>query len=164
MALFSPTVALLVVTVFVATTFVGDRGFSEYETQAFEVVGMQNDITGRWNEMVDTFNSMDVTSQREHVILFSLSLDSIHDLITDSQAVINRWGEIDVPNQHLASYQLGLDALKATQDGLILFEDYFQNSLDTMVADQIRADDATAKLVHAAELWKAAADAAATEG
>ena len=52
----------------------------------------------------------------------------------------------------------------ATQDGLILFEEYFQNSVDTLVADQIRADAATAKLVYAAELWRAAAEVAAGEG
>lgn len=164
LAVFSPTVALLVVTIFVAFTYVSSNGVSEYESQAIEVVSMQNDITVRWNETVDTFNATDVTTQDEHVTLFTLSLGSVHDLITDSQAVINRWNEIDVPDEHLSSYLLGLEALMAMQDGLILFEEYFQNSLDTLVADQLRAETAEAKLVHAAELWRAAAAAAATEG
>ena len=164
LAAFSPTVALLVVTIFVAVTYLNSNGTSEYEKQAIEVVTMQNDITIRWNETVEAFNDTIVTSEGEHVTLFTLSVGSVHDLITDSQAVINRWNEIDVPDEHLSSYLLGLEALMAMQDGLILFEEYFQDSLDTLVADQIRAELAEAKLVHAAELWQAAADAAATEG
>ncbi len=164
LTVFSPTVALLIVALFVAVTYASSNGVSEYEKQAIEVVSMQNDITVRWNETVDAFNDTIVTSQGEHVTLFTLSLGSVHDLITDSQAVINRWQEIDVPDKHLSSYLLGLEALMAMQDGLILFEEYFQNSIDTMVADQIRAERAEAKLVHAAELWQAAADTAATEG
>ena len=164
LAVFSPTVALLAVAIIVAVTYANNNSVSEYEKQAIEVVSMQNDITVRWNETVDTFNDTIVFSQGEHVTLFTLSLGSVHDLITDSQAVINRWKEIDVPDEHLSSYLLGLEALMAMQDGLILFEEYFQNSIDTLVADQIRAETAEAKLVHAAELWQAAADAAAIEG
>lgn len=142
----------------------GDAQLSEYEKQAIAVVAMQNEITGRWNRIVDLFNNSDVTSQRDHIVLFTASLDSVHDLITDSQAVIDEWTEIDAPGEHVSSYQLGLEALMAMQDGLILFEEYFQNSVDTLVADQIRADAATAKLVYAAELWRAAAEVAAGEG
>ena len=142
----------------------GDAQLSEYEKQAIAVVAMQNEITGRWNRIVDLFNNSDVTSQREHIVLFTASLDSVYDLITDSQAVIDEWIKIDAPDEHVSSYQLGLEALMATQDGLILFEEYFQNSVDTLVADQIRADAATAKLVYAAELWRAAAEVAAGEG
>jgi len=57
-----------------------------------------------------------------------------------------------------------LDALRATQDGLILFDEYFQNAIDTLVADQIRSDEASVKLVHAQDLWSQAAAAAANEG
>ncbi|MCZ6538596.1 MAG: hypothetical protein O6922_02065 [Chloroflexi bacterium] len=163
----SATVTLLIAVAFVAIVFGrGGAGtqLSEYELQAIEVVSMQNEITVRWNQTVDMFNGSDVSSQLEHVILFTASLDSVHDLITDSQAVINRWTEIDVPDKHVSSYQLGLEALMATQDGLILFEEYFQDSVDTLVADQLRAGEASAKLVHAAQLWQAAAEVAAEEG
>lgn len=161
------TAALLVASVYLAF-FIWSGGQSttltEYEKQAINVVSMQNEITVQWNQTVDAFNDSTVHTQDEHVVLFSTSLDSVHGLITDSQAVIDRWIEIEVPNEHASSYQLGLQALMATQDGLILFEEYFQNSIDTLVADQIRAEEASAKLVYAAELWQAAAEVAATEG
>ena len=160
------TMVGLIATVFLATTF-GSSGpgseLSEYEKQAIEVVSMQNEITLRWNQTVDMFNSSDVMSQQEHIVLFTNSLDSVHDLITDSQAVINQWTEIDVPDRHVSSYQLGLEALMATQDALILFEEHFQNSVDTLIADQMGADAASAKMVDASKLWQAAADMAATE-
>jgi len=41
---------------------------------------------------------------------------------------------------------------------------FFQDSIDTLVADQIRSDEAAAKLVYARELWDRAAEVAATEG
>lgn len=158
------TLALLIGTVFVAVVGSRSGGMTEYERQAIDVVSMQNDITVRWNETVDMFNASEVASEREHIVLFTSSLDSVGVLVTDSQAVINRWRDLDVPDSHVTSYQLGLEALLATQDGLILFEEYFQNSVDTLVSDQIQADYASEKLAHAAELWKAAAEIAATEG
>lgn len=164
LALLSPSVALLIVTIFVAVTYLAGNGISAYESQAIAVVNMQNEITSRWNQTVDDFNDTHVTSQPEHIALFSTSLDSVHGLITDSQAVINRWNEIDVPIAHENSYQLGLEALMAMQDGLILFEVYFQSSIDTRIADQLQAGEASAKLVYAAELWQAAAEMAAIEG
>ena len=164
LAVFSPIVALLVVTIIVAVTYVSSNSVSEYEKQAIEVISMQNAITEQWNQTVEMFNGSYVTSQREHVELFTASLIAVHDLITNSQAVINQWVEIDAPNKHLSSYQLGLQALMAMQDGLILFEVYFQNSIDTLVADQFLAHDASAKVVYAAELWQAAADEATKEG
>lgn len=165
-AIAGATVAMLMATVMLAVLFGSDGlagGLSEYEKQAIEVVAMQNEITGRWNQTVDMFNGSYVTSQRDHIVLFTASLDAVHDLITDSQAVINRWREIGVPDENVVSYQLGLKALMATQDGLILFEQYFQSSVDTLVSDQLQAENASAKLVYAAELWQAAADMAATE-
>jgi hypothetical protein len=101
------TGALLIATVALAVFGgFGDRGsqLSEYEKQAIAVVAMQNEITGRWNQTVDMFNGSYVSSQREHIVLFTASLDSVHDLITDSQAVINQWTEIDVPDRHVSSY------------------------------------------------------------
>ena len=161
------TTALLIASVYLGV-FIWSSGqgttLSEYEKQAIDVVSMQNKITARWNQTVDAFNDSTVYTQEEHVVLFSTSLDSVHDLITDSQAVIDQWIEIDVPSEHASSYQLGLQALMAMQDGLILFGEYFQNSIDTLVSDQIRAEEASAKLVYAAELWQAAAEVAATEG
>ena len=158
------TFALLIATAYFATSYERGDGLSNYEREAIAIVAQQNDITVDWNETVETFNNFTVESQREHIILFSLSIDSVHDLITDSQSVIEQWKEIEAPEKHVNSYEIGLDALMAMQDGLILFEEYFQNSLDTMVADQIRADDASAKLTHAKALWQAAAEAAAQEG
>lgn len=158
------TFGLLIATAYFATGYERGDNLSSYERDAIEVVAMQNAITGDWNETVEMFNGFNVESQREHIILFSLSLDSVHDLITDSQSVIERWKEIEPPEKHITSYEIALDALMAMQDGLILFEEYFQNSLDTMVADQIRADDASAKLTNAKELWRRAAEAAASEG
>ncbi len=52
----------------------------------------------------------------------------------------------------------------AMQDGLILFEEYLQSSIDTRIADQLQAGEASDKLLYAAELWRAAADMAALEG
>jgi len=39
-----------------------------------------------------------------------------------------------------------------------------KNTLDTLVADQIRSEEAFEKLVHARDLWTQAAAAAASEG
>jgi hypothetical protein len=39
-----------------------------------------------------------------------------------------------------------------------------KNALDTLVADQIRSEEAFEKLVHARDLWTQAAAAAASEG
>jgi hypothetical protein len=64
----------------------------------------------------------------------------------------------------VVSHGIGLEALKATQDGLILFDIFFQSSIDTLVADQIQSDEAAAKLATARELWEQAAAVAATEG
>ncbi len=164
LALLSPSVALLIVTIFVAVTYLGVNDVSEYESQAIAVVTMQNEITSRWNQTVDEFNATDVISQSDHVVLFSTSLDSVRGLITDSQAVINRWNEIEAPDKHVNSYELGLEALMATQDGLILLEEYFQSSIDTRIAGQLQAGEASDKLLYAAELWRAAADMAALEG
>jgi hypothetical protein len=52
----------------------------------------------------------------------------------------------------------------AMQDGLILLEEYLQSSIDTRIADQLQAGEASDNLLHAAELWQAAADMAALEG
>jgi hypothetical protein len=125
---------------------------------------MQNEITDGWNGMVDTFNTASVTSVDDHVILYTLSQETARVLISDSQAVINRWQAIDVPEGHTVSHGLGLDALRTTQDGLILFDEFFQNAIDTLVADQIRSDEASVKLAQAQELWTQAAAAAASEG
>lgn len=163
-AIRSGIVAMLIATVFVAVFWNRGDQMSEYESQAIAVVAMQNDVTQRWNAFVDVFNASSVESQSEHVVLFTDSLDSVDVLITDSQAVINKWSELDVPDEHVNSYEVGFEALLAMQDGLILFAEYFQNSVDTLVSDQIRADDAAEKLVHASELWKTAAEIAATEG
>jgi hypothetical protein len=158
------TLVLLIATVFVAVASSRGSVLSEYEKQAIEVVSTQNDITERWNQTVDMFNGAYVTSQSEHIVLFTAGLDVVQDLVTDSQSVINQWNELDPPDDKATSYQLGLQALMATQDGLILFEDYFQNSVDTLISDQIRADYAEAKMTHAKELWQAAAAAAVSEG
>ncbi|MBT3996441.1 MAG: hypothetical protein HOF01_11660 [Chloroflexi bacterium] len=155
---------MLIGAVFLATSYEKGDGLSGYEREAISVVSMQNEITDGWNEMVDTFNVASVTSEDDHVVLYALSQQTARVLISDSQAVINRWSAIDVPDEHAVSHGLGLDALRATQDGLILFDEFFQNALDTMVADQIRSEEASEKLVHARDLWTQAAAAAATEG
>ncbi len=152
------------VTIFVAVTYLGVNDVSEYESQAIAVVTMQNEITSRWNQTVDEFNTADVISESDHIVLFSRSPDSVRGLITDSQSVINRWNEIEAPDKHVNSYELGLEALMAMQDGLILFEEYFQSSIDTRIADQLQAGEASDQLLYAAELWRAAADMAALEG
>ena len=155
---------MLLGAVFVATNFERGDGFSAYEREAIEVVAMQNEITDGWNNMVDLFNGATIASEADHVALYTASQDAARVLISDSQAVINRWNAIDVPEQHAVSHGLGLEALKATQDGLILFDEFFQNAIDTLVADQIRSEEASRKLVHARELWEQAAEAAAREG
>ncbi|MBT4126650.1 MAG: hypothetical protein HOJ22_06090 [Chloroflexi bacterium] len=155
---------MLIGAIFMATSYEKGDGLSVYERQAIEVVTMQNGITDGWNEMVDTFNVASVTSENEHVILYTTSQQAARALISDSQAVINRWRAIDVPEEHAVSHGIGLDALQTTQDGLILFDVFFQDAIDTLVADQIRSDEASDKLVHAQELWLQAAEAAANEG
>lgn len=155
---------MLIGAIFLATSYEKGDGLSTYERQAIEVVTMQNDITDGWNTMVDTFNVATVSSESDHVALYSASQDTARVLISDSQAVINRWMAIDVPEEHAVSHGLGLDALRTTQDGLILFDEFFQNAIDTLVADQIRSEQASDKLVHAQELWAQAAEAAAREG
>jgi hypothetical protein len=156
--------AMLVSAIFLATSYEKRDGFTTYERDAIAVVAMQNEITDGWNSMVDTFNASTITSQNEHVVLYRFSQDSARALISDSQAVINRWRAIDVPDEHSVSHDLGLEALQATQDGLILFDEFFQNAIDTLVADQIRSDEASLKLAHARDLWQQAAEAAANEG
>lgn len=157
------TFAMLIGGVYFATAFDRGDGLSTYEREAISVVAMQNDISQAWNETVDTFNAASVLSQNDHIVLYTASQISVRSLITDSQAVINRWNAIDVPEEHLASHDIGLEAMKTTQDGLILFDEFFQSSIDTLVADQIQSDRAAAKLVHARELWVQAAELAATE-
>jgi hypothetical protein len=156
--------AMLIGGLYFATSYEKGDGLSTYEREAISVVAMQNEITDGWNSTVDLFNSSSIYSDSDHVVVYSASQTSARQLITDSQAVINRWQAIDVPAEHVASHQLGLDALMATQDGLILFDVFFQNSLDTLVADQIRSEEASAKLAYARELWEEAAAVAATEG
>ncbi len=156
--------AMLIGAIFVATSYEKGDGYSGYEREAIAVVSMQNEITSGWNEMVDTFNIATVLSEDDHVILYTVSQDAARVLISDSQAVINKWQAIDVPEEHVVSHGLGLDALRATQDGLILFDEFFHNAIDTLVADQIRSDEASVKLVHAQDLWSQAAAAAANEG
>ncbi|MBN4064798.1 hypothetical protein JYU04_03580 [Dehalococcoides mccartyi] len=155
---------MLISAIFLATSYEKGDGLSGYERDAIAVVAMQNEITAGWNTMVDTFNAASITSQDDHVVLYSLSQITARSLIADSQAVINRWSAIDVPEDHAVSHGLGLEALRATQDGLILFDEFFQNSIDTLVADQIRSEEASEKLVQARDLWAQAAAAAASEG
>jgi hypothetical protein len=156
--------AMLISSIFIATSYEKGDGLSAYEREAIAVVSMQNEITDGWNGMVDTFNTASVTSVDDHVVLYTLSQETARVLISDSQAVINRWQAIDVPEGHTVSHGLGLDALRTTQDGLILFDEFFQNAIDTLVADQIRSDEASVKLAQAQELWTQAAAAAASEG
>jgi len=155
---------MLIGAIFMATSYEKGDGLSVYEREAIEVVAMQNDITDGWNQMVDQFNVATVASEADHVALYSTSQATARVLISDSQAVINRWMAIDVPEEHVVSHSIGLDALRTTQDGLILFDEFFQNAIDTLVADQIRSEEASSKLVHAQELWLKAAEAAAQEG
>jgi hypothetical protein len=149
------TFAMLIGGVYFAVGYEKGDGLSTYEREAIAVVVMQNEITDGWNETVDAFNASTITSNADHIELYSMSQTSARTLITNSQAVINRWQAIDVPEAHVA-HGLGLEALKATQDGLTLFDVFFQNSLDTLVADQIRSDEAAAKLAHARDLWEQA--------
>jgi hypothetical protein len=158
------TFAMLLGGIYLTTSYEKGDGLSTYEREAVQVISMQNEITDGWNETVDTFNAASVLSENDHVVIYTISQTSARALIADSQAVINRWRAIDVPEEHLASHDLGLEALKATQDGLILYDVFFQDSLDTLVASQIRSEEASAKLVHARELWQQAADLAASEG
>ena len=158
------TFAMLIGGVYFATGYEKGDGLSTYEREAIAVVQMQNEITDGWNQTVDAFNASTILSTDEHIIIYTTSQTSARALIADSQAVINRWRAIDVPEAHTASHGLGLEALKATQDGLILFDVFFQDSLDTLVADQIRSDEASRKLVQAKELWHQAAEVAASEG
>ncbi|NQW20726.1 MAG: hypothetical protein HQ477_08390 [Chloroflexi bacterium] len=155
---------MLIGSIFLATSYEKGDGLSGYEREAIAVVEMQNEVTGGWNEVVDMFNSSTVTSVDDHVVLYTLSQQTARVLISDSQAVINRWQAIDAPVEHTVSHELGLEALQATQDGLILFDEFFQNAIDTLVADQIRSEEATAKLTFARHLWEQAAEAAANEG
>jgi len=158
------TFAMLIGGVYMATSYEKGDGLTTYEREAIAVVAMQNEISDGWNNTVDEFNASTITTNQEHLLVYSISQKLVRILITDSQAVINRWKAIDVPEEHVASHQLALDALMATQDGLILFDVFFQDSIDTLVADQIRSDEAAAKLVYARELWDRAAEVAATEG
>jgi hypothetical protein len=155
---------MLIGAIVIASSYEKGDGLSSYEREAIAIVVMQNEITEGWNNMVDTFNTATVASENDHVVLYSLSQETARVLISDSQAVINRWRAIDVPDEHTVSHDLGLQALQATQDGLILFDEFFQNALDTLVADQIRSEEASEKLIHARELWAQAAEAAANEG
>jgi hypothetical protein len=158
------TFAMLISGVYLATSYEKGDGLSVYEREAIAVVVMQNSISDGWNETVDLFNASSITTNQEHLLVYSISQESVRILITDSQAVINRWQAIDVPAEHAVSHQLGLDALKATQDGLILFDVFFQDSIDTLIADQIKSGEAAAKLTYARDLWEQAAVVAATEG
>ena len=158
------TFGMLLGGLYFATVYEKGDGFSTYEREAIAVVVMQNDISEGWNEIVEAFETASIGSQDDHVVLYSTNQVAIRAMISDSQAVINRWKAIDVPEAHVVSHGIGLEALKATQDGLILFDIFFQSSIDTLVADQIQSDEAAAKLATARELWEQAAAVAATEG
>ena len=158
------TVAMLIV---IGIAVVGNHNsgnLTQYESEALDVVYMQNEITDRWNETVEWFNQSLVTSDDEHIALYSKSVIAARSSAADSQAVIDRWQKIEVPEENMASHQLALEALMAHQDGLILFETFFQNALGTLVADQIQMLEAEAKLTRSMELWKQAEQAALAEG
>jgi len=158
------TVAMLIVIGIVVVGNHNSGNLTQYESEALDVVYMQNEITDRWNETVEWFNQSHVTSDDEHIALYSKSVIAARSLAADSQAVIDRWQKIEVPEENMASHQLALEALMAHQDGLILFETFFQNALDTLVADQIQMLEAEAKLTRSMELWKQAEQAALAEG
>jgi hypothetical protein len=158
------TFGMLLGGLYFATVYEKGDGLSTYERDAIAVVAMQNSISQKWNEIVDAFETASIGSQADHVVLYSTNQIAIRAMIYDSQAVINRWRAIDVPEEHVVSHGIGLEALRATQDGLILFVIFFQSSIDTLVADQMQSDEAAAKLATARELWERAAAVAATEG
>jgi len=158
------TVAMLIVIGIVVVGNHNSGNLTQYESEALDVVYMQNEITDRWNETVEWFNQSLVTSDDEHIALYSKSVIAARSLAADSQAVIDRWQKIEVPEENMASHQLALEALMAHQDGLILFETFFQNDLGTLVADQIQMLEAEAKLTRSMELWKQAEQAALAEG
>jgi hypothetical protein len=158
------TVAMLIVIGIVVVENHDSGNLTQYESEALDVVYMQNEITDRWNDTVEWFNQSHVTSDDEHIALYSKSVIAARSLAADSQAVIDRWQKIEVPEENVASHQLALEALMAHQDGLILFETFFQNALDTLVADQIQMLEAEAKLTRSMELWKQAEQAALAEG
>jgi len=158
------TVAMLIVIGIVVVGNHNSGNLTQYESEALDVVYMQNEITDRWNETVEWFNQSLVTSDDEHIALYSKSVIAARSSAADSQAVIDRWQKIEVPEENMASHQLALEALMAHQDGLILFETFFQNALDTLVADQIQMLEAEAKLTRSMELWKQAEQAALAEG
>ncbi len=158
------TVAMLIVIGIVVVGNHNSGNLTQYESEALDVVYMQNEITDRWNETVEWFNQSHVTSDDEHIALYSKSVIAARSLAADSQVVIDRWQKIEVPEENMASHQLALEALMAHQDGLILFETFFQNALDTLVADQIQMLEAEAKLTRSMELRKQAEQAALAEG
>lgn len=158
------TVAMLIVIGIVVVGNHNSGNLTQYESEALDVVYMQNEITDRWNETVEWFNQSHVTSDDEHIALYSKSVIAARSLAADSQVVIDRWQKIEVPEENMASHQLALEALMAHQDGLILFETFFQNALDTLVADQIQMLEAEAKLTRSMELWKQAEQSALAEG
>lgn len=158
------TVAMLIVIGIVVVGNHNSGNLTQYESEALDVVYMQNEITDRWNETVEWFNQSHVTSDDEHIALYSKSVIAARSLAADSQAVIDRWQKIEVPEENMASHQLASEALMAHQDGLILFETFFQNALDTLVADQIQMLEAEAKLTRSMELRKQAEQAALAEG
>ena len=163
MAISIMTFGMLLGGLYFATVYEKGDGLSTYERDAIAVVVMQNSISEGWNEIVEAFETASIGSQDDHVVLYSTNQVAIRAMISDSQAVINRWNAIDVPEEHVVSHGIGLEALKATQDGFILFDIFFQSAIDTLVADQIQSDEAAAKLASARELWQQAAAVAATE-
>ena len=113
------TVAMLIVIGIVVVGNHNSSNITQYESEALDVVYMQNEITDRWNETVEWFNQSHVTSDDEHIALYSKSVIAARSLAADSQAVIDRWQKIEVPEENMASHQLALEALMAHQDGLI---------------------------------------------
>jgi len=154
---------ILIGAVFMAISYEQGDGLSGHEHDAISVVSVQNEITDGWNEMVDTFNTAKVTYEDDHVVLYMLSQPRARVLILDSQPVINRWQAIDVPEEHSVSHGFGLDTLGATQDGLILLDAFLLSALNTLVADQIRSDDASVNLTQIRDLCTQAVAAAASE-
>ena len=131
-----------------------------YETAAIDVIATQNSLVQHWNALVDDFTDELVIRESTRAEQFESAAISTRTLVGDSQSVILNWSRLEPPVEGQETHAAALEAMRATQQAFILFEDYFRSIDEQGVADDSLMESGERMMLRASQMWQLAIELA----